>query len=208
MSDISMIKGESRIGSFFYPRSIAVFGATEKPDSAGRIILENLLPFADRRKIYPINPNRQTVLGQKSFPGIQELPETPEMAVIVTPAETVTEIVDRCGAVGVRLLVIISSGFKEIGSEGLAREEKILESAKKYGMRIIGPNCMGVIRPSNHLNTSFIRKMPRPGNVAFLSQSGALGAGILDWAIRANFGFSAYVSFGSMLDVDFGDAID
>ena len=208
MSNISMIKGESRIESFFYPRSVAIFGATEKPDSAGRIILENLLPFADRRKIYPINPNRQTVLGQKSFPGIQELPETPEMAVIVTPAETVTEIVDRCGAAGVRLLVIISSGFKEIGPEGLAREEKILESAKKYGMRIIGPNCMGLIRPSNHLNTSFIRKMPRPGNVAFLSQSGALGAGILDWAIRANFGFSAYVSFGSMLDVDFGDAID
>lgn len=201
-------KSRNILDTFFNPGSTVIIGATEKTDSAGRIVLENLLLSRDRRRVYAVNPNRANVLGEKSYPSVTGLPEVPELAVVVTPAETVPGIIKDCGKTGVRAAVIISSGFKEIGSEGLAREAIIIETARKYQMRIIGPNCMGVIRPTNFLNTTFIRKMPMPGNVAFLSQSGALGAGILDWAIRKNLGFSAFMSLGSMVDIDFGDAID
>jgi len=192
---------------FLYPESVAVIGATEKEDSAGRIVLENLLAHGQRR-VYPVNPNRQTVLGVKCYTSVLELPEIPGLAVVITPADTVPGIVEQCGKAGTKSVVIISSGFKEIGKEGIARENRIGEVARQYGIRIIGPNCMGVIRPSVKLNTSFIRRMPQPGNVAFISQSGALGSGILDWAIRKNLGFSAFVSLGSMMDIDFGDVIN
>ena len=142
------------------------------------------------------------------FSPVADLPQTPDLAVVVTPAETVAGVIEECGKANIKATIIISSGFKEIGGEGEVREAKIAEIAKKYRMRIIGPNCMGIIRPMVNLNTTFIHKMPKPGKVAFLSQSGALGAGILDWAVRKNLGFSAFVSLGSMIDVDFGDAID
>jgi acetyltransferase len=120
----------------------------------------------------------------------------------------VPDVLEQCGRAGINGVIIISAGFKEIGSEGKALEERIVEIKKKYGIRIIGPNCLGVIRPSNRLNATFISKMPKPGNIAFISQSGALGSAILDWAIHENIGFSNFVSLGSMIDVDFGDLID
>ncbi|MFH0914088.1 MAG: acetate--CoA ligase family protein, partial [Chloroflexota bacterium] len=194
------------IKAFFYPSSIALVGATDKEGSAGKVILENLSPGG--RRIYPVNPHREKVLGLKCYPEVGALPETPDLAIIVTPAEVVPGIVEDCGKAGVKAIIIVSSGFKEVGEEGKAREDRLAGIAREYGIRIIGPNCMGVVRPGSNLNTTFIRRMPKPGYVAFLSQSGALGAGILDWAMSKHLGFSAFVSLGSMMDVDFGDLID
>ncbi len=202
------LTGLRGLESFFNPTSVVLIGATDKDGSAGRVILENLLQSTNQRKIFPVNPNREKVLDYKCYPDVSAVPETPDLAVIVTPAETVPDLVQDCGKVGVPAVTIVSSGFKEIGEEGAAREAKIGEIARKYNIRIMGPNCMGTIRPGAVLNTTLISRMPRKGYVAFLSQSGALGTGILDWAIRRNIGFSAFVSLGSMLDVDFGDAID
>jgi len=202
------VTGLRGLEPFFNPGSVALIGATDKDGSAGRIILENLVQSVDRRKIFAINPNREKVLDLKCYPNIAAVKEPLELAVIVTPAETVSDLVQDCGKVGVPAVTIVSSGFKEIGAEGAAREAIIDEIARKYNVRIMGPNCMGTIRPSVALNTTLIRRMPQKGYVAFISQSGALGTGILDWAIRRNIGFSAFVSLGSMLDVDFGDAID
>ncbi len=194
--------------SFFNPRSVALVGSTDREGAAGRITLENLLLAHDSRKIYPVNPNRDSVFDLKCYPTIHSLPELPDLTVIITPANTVVDIVDECGQAGVKALIIVSSGFSEIGDEGLNRHEKLIELSNQYQLKIMGPNCMGVIRPSANLNTTFIQKMPKPGYVAFISQSGALGSGILDWAISKNIGFSAYVSLGSMAGVDFAEVID
>jgi acetyltransferase len=208
MANQNQNEGLKGLEPFFNPRSVAVIGATDKDGAAGRIVLENLRLSGDKRKIFPVNPHYKELLNLKCYPDIQDLPERPDLVIIITPAETVPGLVEDCGKNGVAAITIISTGFKEIGEEGAVRENKIAEISRKYNIRIMGPNCMGTIRPSSLLNTSLIRRMPQPGYVAFLSQSGALGAGILDWAIRRNMGFSAFVSLGSMLDVDFGDAID
>jgi len=197
-----------KIKSFFEPQSVAVVGATDREGAVGRTVLENIIVSRDSRKIYPVNPKRDHIFDLKCYPDIASLPETPELAVIITPAATVPEIVSDCGKKGTKAILIISAGFKEAGAEGREREAKILEHARKYGMRIIGPNCLGVIRPVANLNATFANKTARPGRVAFLSQSGALGTAVLDWAVSRNIGFSAFVSLGSMLDVDFGDLID
>jgi acetyltransferase len=196
------------LGTFFNPRSIVLIGATDREGAAGAGVLENILRGSDRRRIYPVNPKRKTVMGVDCYPSVLDLPEAPELAVVVTPAETVPGVCEDCGKIGVKTLVVIPAGFKEKGRTGQALESRVVKAARKYGMRVIGPNCMGVIRPSAGLNTTFFMGMPRPGNIAFFSQSGALGAGILDWAIRKNIGFSAFISLGSMADVDFADMID
>lgn len=198
-----------RMKLFFNPGSVALIGATEREGTAGRIILENLLLAKDKRKIYPVNPSRERVFEIKCYPNISSVPETPDLAVIVIPAELVPDMVEESGKAGVKTIIVISAGFKEAGAEGKAREDRIANIAKKYNIRIMGPNCMGVIRPSANLNTTlFTKRMPKLGYVAFLSQSGALGSAVLDWAISKNLGFSAFVSLGSMLDVDFSDLID
>lgn len=196
------------LSGFFDPRSIALIGATDREGAAGAGVLENLLTGVTRRKIYAVNPNRKKVRDLECYPNVLELPEVVDLAVIVTPAETVAGICEECGKMGIKALTIIPAGFKEKGRKGQDLEARVLKAARKYGMRVIGPNCMGVIRPSSGLNTTFFMGMPRPGNIAFFSQSGALGAGILDWAIRKNIGFSVFVSLGSMVDVDFADMID
>jgi acetyltransferase len=196
------------INLFFEPRSIALVGSTDREDAAGRVTLENLLLADDRRKIFPVNPSRESIFNLKCYPDISSLPEIPDLVVIVTPAETVLDIVDECGKAGVKAIIIISAGFSEIGGKGLERQEKLVELAGNYQIKIMGPNCMGVIRPSVNLNTTFFPKTPKPGYVAFISQSGALGSGILDWAISKNIGFSGYVSLGSMVGVDFAEVID
>ena len=197
-----------KIKPFFNPSSVALIGSTEKEKAVGRVILENLLEAKDKCRIYSVNPKREKIFDMKCYPDIASIPEIPDLAVIATPAQTVPDIVEECGKAGVRAITIISSGFKEIGTEGKARENRIMDIAKQYNIRIMGPNCMGTIRPSANLNTTFAKKMPKPGYVAFLSQSGALGSAVLDWAISRNLGFSAFVSLGSMLDVNFGDLID
>lgn len=197
-----------KIKPFFNPSSVALIGSTEKEKAVGRVILENLLEAKDKCRIYSVNPKREKIFDMKCYPDIASIPEIPDLAVIATPAQTVPDIVEECGKAGVRAITIISSGFKEIGTEGKARENRIMDIARQYNIRIMGPNCMGTIRPSANLNTTFAKKMPKPGYVAFLSQSGALGSAVLDWAISRNLGFSAFVSLGSMLDVNFGDLID
>jgi acetyltransferase len=189
--------------AMFNPQAIALIGATEAPDSVGRTLMENLLPLG--RTLYPINLKRNSVLGVKSFPHIADLPTAVDLAIIATPAITVPDVVGECAAAGVTGAVIISAGFRETGSAGRELEDAVL--AQRAGMRLIGPNCLGVMIPSTGLNATFAKKMAAPGNVAFISQSGALGTAILDWSLRERVGFSAFLSTGSMLDVGWGDLI-
>ncbi len=159
-------------------------------------------------KVFPVNIRRQEVMGIKAYPTVSEIPQSIDLAIIATPAKTVPDIVEECGKKGIKGIIIISAGFKEIGSEGLALEKELIELKRKYNLRIIGPNCFGIIRPSIQLNATFAEAMPKTGNIAFISQSGALGSAIIDWALGQNLGFSNFVSVGSMIDVDFGDLID
>ncbi len=193
---------------FFEPKSIVLIGATDRAGSVGQATLENLLTGKDKRQVYLINPKREQIMGAKCYPNLSALPEVPELAVIATAAESVPDVVEECGKIGIKAIIIISAGFKEAGEKGKEREYRIAEFARKYGMRVMGPNCLGTIRPSTGLNATFTRKMTKPGKIAFLSQSGALGSSVLDWAINRDIGFSAFVSLGTMLDIDFGDLID
>ncbi len=192
---------------FFAPGSVALVGATENPGSVGRTVLENLTTAGFAGPIFPVNPKRPTVLGLKAYPSIKALPQVPDLVVIVTPAATVPALVRECAEAGVKSVVIISAGFKEVGPEGAALEQQILATAQQAGIRIIGPNCLGVMAPGAKLNATFAAGMAKPGRVAFLSQSGALCTAVLDWSLRENVGFSAFVSLGSMLDVGWGDLI-
>jgi acetyltransferase len=196
------------LDKIFNPKSVAVIGASDEEGSVGYRLLRNLIGVGYRGVVYPVNPRKTSVQGIQAYPSVEELPRQVDLAVIATPARTVPDIVEQCGKSGVQGIVIISAGFREIGSEGKALEDQILAIKKKYAMRIIGPNCLGIIRPSIRLNASFAAKMALPGNIAFISQSGALCSAILDWANTEGIGFSNFVSVGSMIDVDFGDLID
>ncbi|MGQ9461176.1 MAG: acetate--CoA ligase alpha subunit, partial [Candidatus Bathyarchaeaceae archaeon] len=192
----------------FDPKSIALIGASDEEGSVGYRLMKNLTELGYKGKVYPVNIRKKEILGFKAYQTVDQLPEAVDLAIIATPAKTVPDVVVQCGKAGIIGIIIISAGFKEVGPEGKALEDKILEVKKKYNLRIIGPNCLGIIRPSIHLNATFGTKTPKPGNIAFISQSGALGTAILDWAIHQNIGFSNFVSVGSMIDVDFGDLID
>ncbi len=192
----------------FNPKSVAVIGASDEEDTVGYALMQNLKTLGFEGKIFPVNISKTEILGIKAYSTVEQISEEIDLAVIATPAKTVPSIVEQCGKSGVKSVVIISAGFKEIGSEGKALEDQILDIKRKYDLSIIGPNCLGVIRPSEKLNATFIDRMPKPGNLAFISQSGALGSAIIDWAIHENIGFSNFVSVGSMIDVDFGDLID
>jgi acetyltransferase len=187
------------------PKTVAVIGATETAGSVGRTLVENLRSF--KGAFYPVNPKRPTVLGVKAYPNIGSVPEKVDLAVIATPAPSVPGVIAECVAAGVPGSVIISAGFKECGTAGAELESKILGEARRGKMRLIGPNCLGVMRPSAGLNATFGTGMARPGSVGFISQSGALCTAVLDWSFRENVGFSAFISVGSMLDVGWGDLI-
>jgi len=191
----------------FHPRSVAVIGATEREGSVGRTLLWNLISNPFGGTVFPVNPQRHSVLGLKSYPDIASVPEVVDLALIATPAAGVPQVIRECIAAGVKGAVIVSAGFKEIGPAGVALEQQILAEARLGGMRIIGPNCLGVMNPVLGLNATFAGTIARPGNVAFISQSGALCTSILDWSLGENVGFSTFVSIGSMLDVGWGDLI-
>ncbi len=195
------------IKAMFNPKTVAVIGASDEEGSVGRALMENLL-LSDRRKTFPVNPNKKVILGLHAYPSIADVPEHIDLAVVSTPAGTVPGIVEECGRAEVEGVTIISAGFKETGEEGNKLEQEIIEIRKRCGMRIIGPNCIGIIRPNIDLNASFLETRPAKGNIAFISQSGALGGAILDWAVSSHIGFSMFASLGSMVDVDFGDLID
>lgn len=193
------------LSSFFKPRSIALVGATERAGSVGLAIWENLRGFAGT--VYPVNARRAEVCGVRAYPNIAALPEVPELVLIVTPAATVPALVDEAGAAGVKAVVVISAGFKETGADGARLEAEVLAAARKHGVRLIGPNCLGLMNPHAGLNATFASSRALPGRVAFLSQSGALCTAILDWSHDQYVGFSAFVSTGAMADVGWGDLI-
>ncbi len=196
------------LDAIFKPTNVAVIGATETPGAVGRTILWNLVSNPFGGTVFPVNPKRPSVLGIKAYPSIAEVPAKVDLAVIVTPASTVPGIIEQCVDAGVKAAIVISAGFKEIGPAGAALEQQIMEHARRSQMRIIGPNCLGVMNPISGLNASFAKGMARPGHVGFISQSGALMTAVLDWSFREQVGFSAFVSIGSMLDVNWGDLID
>lgn len=196
------------LDAIFAPRSVAVIGATEAVGSVGRTLLWNLISNPFGGTVFPVNPKRPSVLGIKAYPNIAAVPAKVDLAVIVTQAALVPGIVAECAEAGVKGIIIISAGFKELGPKGELLEQQILATARKSKIRIVGPNCLGVMNPGSGLNATFGSGMARPGKVAFISQSGALCTAVLDWSFREQVGFSAFVSVGSMLDVGWGDLID
>jgi acetyltransferase len=192
------------LSAIFAPKSVALIGASEKQGSVGRALTENLQSFNGR--VFLVNPSHSTILGQKTFSQISDLPETIDLAVIATPGATVPGIVEECATAGMKGAIIISAGFKESGPAGVELEKQILERRGK--MRIIGPNCVGVMLPHIGLNATFAKPLALPGNIGFISQSGALCTAILDWSRSTQLGFSAFISIGSMADVSWGDLID
>ena len=191
----------------FLPRSVAVIGATERPGTVGRSLLRNLLESKFQLKIYPVNPSRPEVAGIKAEKRIGDIPGGVDLALVVTPAQTVPQIINECVDAGVKSAVVLSAGFRERGAEGARLEEEIQKHLQRGSLRLIGPNCMGFMNPTIGLNATFAKSMPQKGSVAFLSQSGALQTAILDWSHKEHVGFSAIVSTGSMLDVGWGDLI-
>src|SRR5579864_4203874 len=192
----------------FVPQSVAVIGATDRESSVGRTLLANLINGLYQGNVFAINPKRKEVLGLHCYKDIGSVPEKIDLAVIVTPATTVPAMVGECVAAGVRAAIVISAGFREMGEAGAKLEEEIREQLSRGTMRLIGPNCLGIMNPLAGLNATFAHDIARPGNVAFLSQSGALETAILDWSIEEQVGFSGIISTGSMLNVGWGDLID
>jgi acetyltransferase len=199
--------GRRSLDVFFSPKSVAVIGATESNGSVGRTVLWNLLSSQFGGTVFPVNPKRSSVLGIKAYPAVNAVPEPVDLAVVVTPAISVPSVIRECATAGVKGVVIISAGFKEAGPRGAELEREALVEAQRGKMRIIGPNCLGVMAPWGGFNATFATALARPGHVGFVSQSGALCTAILDWSFRELVGFSAFVSIGSMLDVGWGDLI-
>jgi acetyltransferase len=200
-------EGTQPLDVFFAPKTVAVIGATETANTVGRTILWNLVSSPFGGTVFPINPKRPSVLGVKAYKHIAEVPEPVDLAVIVTPASSVPGIIHDCVEEGVKGAIVISAGFKEIGPAGVELERQALAEARRGNMRIIGPNCLGVMSPLTGLNATFASGIARAGNVGFISQSGALCTAVLDWSLREMVGFSAFISIGSMLDVGWGDLI-
>lgn len=195
------------LNSILTPKVIAVIGATETVGSVGRTLFQNLGRGGFAGVVYPVNPKRSSVLCVKTYPNIGSVPEKVDLALICTPAPSVPGIIRECVRAGVPGAIIISAGFKEIGEAGVKLEQQILAEARAGGMRIVGPNCLGVMIPRTGLNATFASTIAKPGSVSFLSQSGALCTAVLDWSLKENVGFSAFASLGSMLDVSWGDLI-
>ena len=197
------------LDKIFKPRRIALVGASPNPKSVSGKILGNLVGGGFRGVVYPVSPTSEAVMGIPCYPDIRGLPQVPDLAILCAPAAQVPDWVGRCGEAGVFGLIIVSSGFKETGPEGLALEDRIRLEARRFEkMRIIGPNCLGIISPGSSFNASFAGATPPPGHVAFISQSGALCTAVLDWAIGEKIGFSHFISIGNSMDVDFGDLVD
>jgi acetyltransferase len=196
------------LSSLFTPGSVALFGASNREDAVGGIVLRNLLNAGFKGPIYPINPKRDEVLGQKAYSSLDAIEAEVELAVVATPASSIPGIVEACGERGIRTMLILSAGFREIGPQGRQLEDKVMRLARQYGIRIMGPNCLGIIRPDIGLNVTFGNGTAREGNLALVSQSGAICTSILDWADENGIGFSSVVSTGIGADLDFGDYLD
>ncbi|CAN5616693.1 bifunctional acetate--CoA ligase family protein/GNAT family N-acetyltransferase [soil metagenome] len=199
--------GRHPLDSIFRPSGVAVIGATEKQGSVGRTLVWNLIRSPFGGTVYPVNPKRRSILGIRAYPALADIPDPVELAVIVTPPPSVPGLIDECAVRGVKGVIIISAGFREVGPAGAELERQILERARAAGIRVVGPNCLGVMNPISGLNATFAVEMAERGSVGFVSQSGALLTAVLDWSLAEGVGFSAVASLGSMLDVGWGDVI-
>ena len=197
-----------RLDALFNPRSVAIIGASRTPGKVGHVFTRNVLESGYPGDIIPINPNAEEILGLKAYPSVLDVPGEIDLAVVSIPADYVLRVADECGRKGVKALVVITAGFKETGHEGAALERQLVEVGEKYGMRIQGPNCLGLINTSIPLNLSFAAAMPRKGRIGFISQSGALGTAVLDWVIQEGIGFHSFVSLGNKADLDEVDFIE
>lgn len=204
-----MMTQKRSLDMIFRPQSVAVVGASNKPGNIGREIVHNLIEFEFQGPVFPVNPRLRTLHSLKVYPDIESIPDPIDLAVIVVPKEAVVDVAEACGRRGVGGLVVISAGFKEVGGAGVERERRLKDVLDRYGMRMVGPNCMGVLNtePAFRLNASFARTIPIPGNIGFMSQSGALGEAILAIAARKGIGFSMFVSVGNKTDVGGNDLL-
>ena len=195
---------------FFRPRGVAVIGAAREPGKVGHIVLRNLRESFPG-PVYPVNPRAREILGLPAYPSILDVPDPVDLAVVAVPARIVPRVVEQAGRRGVRGIIVLSAGFREVGGEGAVLEKKLVETVRRYGMRMVGPNCIGVYSPSTGVNATFFdpakQGFPGPGPVAFISQSGALGAAVLDWAEAREAGVSRFVSLGNKADVDEADLL-
>ncbi|MGE4133814.1 MAG: acetate--CoA ligase family protein [Bdellovibrionales bacterium] len=194
---------------FLNPKSIAVMGATDRPGSVGHVLMTNLVEAGFGGSIYPVNPNRNAVRGLRAYRSVSNLPSVPDFAIIATPPLMVPDIIGRLGDLGTKAVVVITTGFGEgLNSQGLALKQAMLQEAKRNLVRIIGPNCLGIQIPAAKLNASFSGTQALPGNIAFVTQSGAMATAVVDWATSRGIGFSQVISLGDMCDVDFGDMLE
>ena len=200
--------GTHYLSKLFEPESVAVFGASDRKGTVGNLVFKNMIEGGFKGDVFPINPKHSKVQGHKAYPDLNGIDKPIDLAVITTPAVTVPGIIESCGEHGIRAAVVISAGFREIGTQGLKLEQAMLENAHRYGLRFIGPNCLGLMRPDTGLNCTFNKGSASKGRIALVSQSGALCTAILDWASSNNIGFSAVVSTGISADIDFGDVLD
>ena len=200
--------GKHYLNKLFEPASVAVFGASDRQGSVGNLVFRNMIESGFKGDVFPINPKHSKIQGYKAYPDLNSIGNPVDLAVITTPAVTVPAIIESCGEHGIRAAVVISAGFREIGPQGLKLEQALVENARRYGLRFIGPNCLGLMRPDSGLNCTFNKGSANPGSIALVSQSGALCTAILDWAAANNIGFSTVISTGISADTDFGDVLD
>ncbi len=196
------------LAPLFTPQSVVLFGASDRADSVGGVVFRNLLTSGFEGRIYGINPKREEVQGHKAYSSLDDIDDTIDLAVVATPAKSIPAIVEACGERGIRMMLILSAGFRETGPEGRKLEDRVTQMVRRYDIRLMGPNCLGIIRPDKGLNITFGNNNARPGNLAFVSQSGAICTAILDWAEKNGIGFSAVVSSGIAADLGFGDYLD
>jgi len=198
--------------SLLAPRSVAVIGASEREGALGRFVYENMrnhgYQSVHEGLLYAVNPKYRTVFGERCYGAIQDLPTAPDLIAIATPASTVANILHEAGSIGVRNAVVLSAGFNESGDDGRIRTKLVMTELKRYGIRMIGPNCVGIMRPTIGLNATFANAACRPGPLALISQSGAVCTALLDWAATTEIGFSSVVSLGGAVDLDFGELLD
>ena len=194
--------------TLFEPKSVAVIGASDREKSVGNLLFKNIVESGYKGRLYPINPKHETVQGKQAYKSIEEIGSRIELAIIATRPQTVPELVDQCGRSGIKNVIVITAGFAEAGHSGAALERKTLEIARSYGVRVLGPNCIGIIRPELGLNATFARVNAGIGNLALVSQSGAMCSAVLDWAKSNHVGFSSVISLGGTADVDFGEILD
>ena len=192
------------IEAIMSPKSIAVVGATNRPGSVGRAVFRNILEAGFQGILYPVNPKAKSVHSVKAYAKLTDIPDEVDLAVIIVPAKYVNEVMEQAGAKKVKGAIVITAGFKEGGGEGVELEKQLIETAQKYNIRMVGPNCLGIsnTNPQVQMNASFAAKVPRTGNIAFISQSGALCTAVLDYADGRDVGFSKFISFGNKADVN------